>query len=279
MNAREILSGNSTFQTTNHALATFANRLKFKLGFVAFIDFGKANNSGGLPEQVMSVEQQEALGLYGLDSQPKQYNLDSLLAGYAAITVLVVRQLQKTDPETFRKPEWLRKQIPDPKYVIYSQMNWFINNPDPMLEAEAAMLQVNPEERKAALTTERKAQAEMIVGPLCQHYYALLKSYANAEDDELIDVVLEGVVDAGYDPDKELVESARYRIDMEREKFNAGKRTFPIDAGIYALAGVKVTPVRTKTREVKSPRLRANNAGTATISQSWRNKLAAWLAS
>ena len=237
MNVLELMQGSSTHAVTGHVLSTVANRLAFKLGWAAFVVNSKEQE--GLPEQRRSAEMAEALGQNGLPQGVGRLDLDEIVEGYAAATILVYRYMRTPDPESGKYATWMEKSCPDPKFLIAKQLHWFLSNPDPQIQAEAKMLGADPSKRLAAIAAERNDVANTQSLRVAQTYYNHLKRMEQAENDILCQIALDAMTNANYNPLAEVIKGAEFQIERARERFNEGKYV-NIDPGIYTLVQGKI---------------------------------------
>lgn len=231
MNYTNIINGIEVpFQAVGFARSVLLNQLGFDLQRAVF----KTQTQTDTP--VFDESLAEAMGDTGLP-QATKLDVDQLTNGCAAAFVLLARHIQKVDPDTGRKPEYLLRYLKGPKEIMKAAVDYRLNSRKAQALATAASLKADPTKRIAALELEIRAQCDAILQPLNTSFVESVKSMRDMDDDELADTALEAMVDAGRDPAKEIKRAAQAYVESQKKRFEEGGFV-NIDAFVAALAGV-----------------------------------------
>ncbi len=227
MNIRQVCVGESSFQAAGFAKTVLLGQTGFAFQQAVF-----RREKADTP--AFDARYAEAMGDSGLPPAIK-LDADELCEGMAASFTLLVRHMTRNDPETGRRPEYLRRYLKGPKEVIEKQVNWQLSAQKAADEATAAMLGCDATARVNALRAELTKQAESQIEPHIAAFVKHLAAMKDVDDEELINTALESLVNAGHDPEADLKRAAKLLIEAQAKRFNNGQFV-RVDAGIYALA-------------------------------------------
>jgi len=230
MKYSQILAGNDTsFAACGFARSVVLNQLSFDLQRASF-----ASQSAS-QKPVFDAELLDAMGDHGLP-QAVVLNQDELTKASAAAFLLLSRHIQKPDPETGRKPEYLIRFLKGPKEIIQAAVDFRLTRQKQQTMATAAMLGADPTKRLETITTEINAQANALVKPMQTSFVHAIKELRDADDEVLINCAVEAIVNTGRDPAKEIKRAAQAMIESQKKRFETDGGFVAIDPAIYALA-------------------------------------------
>jgi hypothetical protein len=234
MNPSAILAGTDT----THQAMGFARSTALRLtGFLVTIGVFQGQKSD-TPLFDKSIA--DAMGDNGL-AQATVIDLNTVTEAHAAAFILLNRHIAKPDPDTGRKPEFMIDAFlkkGQPSVLLANAVESQIKRDLTRMQANAAMVGADPTKRAAALRAEFNETVALHVGPVTQQFVSCLGTFKDADDESLIDVVVEAIKDAGRDLAGELKQSALMSIDSARKRIEGGKYA-TIDAGVYKLAGLE----------------------------------------
>lgn len=235
MNPTAILNGSTGFAAAGFAKTVLLNQTGYLLRLAAF-----QTEKDDVPVQSAGVA-----AAFGDNGLPQRVKLDAgeLVKGMAASYILTVRHIGTPDPDTGKKPEFLRDikgkdgtpLLKEPLHVVQAGVNFGLVAKEAHERAQAKMFGTDPTDRIAAIRKEAEEQAKIITKPLQAAFEVYIRANVNAPDDELIDTAMEALVNAKRDPAAEMKQAAKAYVKAMAERHKAGKWT-NVDAGIWAMA-------------------------------------------
>jgi hypothetical protein len=193
------------------------------------------------PAAEIPVADARLAGMLGDTGQPEaiKLNTEELTHAVSCAYILLHRHCNKNDPETGRRPEFLRKWLREPKDYITAQANAFekmvLERRTATEKATALSLGADPSARLAVIAAEVKALNKADSAPAQNWFIEGVSVFKDREDQELIDVIVEAMTNAGMDVSKEIEKAAKMYLESQKTRYEAGGYV-TIDQGIYALA-------------------------------------------
>lgn len=247
--ASAVLAGSCGQAARGFALATLASQTAFRLGLA----YNQSQRAQEVP--VFDADTAAAMGDAGLPAT-KPLDLEELTRGYAASFVLLTSHIKKPNPDNNgRRDEHLKRFLKHPKKVVEDAIDFRAQRQITEAKATAVMLYgkygemngkkslINAKEceekawpRVEAIQNEMKKQLESNIGPVVQNWLAALTAYIHKDDNELQDIAMEAMTNAGDNPTEKIRQAAEAFLDSQRRRMESGGFV-RIDAGIYSLAG------------------------------------------
>lgn len=227
MEFTKVLCGEQGFAAAGFAKTVLLSQTGFDLQRAVF-------RSEKADTPAFDARYAEALGENGLP-EPQKLDTTELTLAMAASFILLTRHMSKPDPETGRKPDYLRRWLKGPKEVIEAQVDWQLERAKQQTQATAAMLGANPETRLKLVEQEIRKSVEGKIEPHVAAFVDQLGKLKSEDDDTLIGLVVEAMANAGRDPAAEIKRAAVMFIESQKKRFESGGYV-QIDASIYALA-------------------------------------------
>lgn len=250
MNATQILNGSQGFAACAFSRSVMANQLAFDVNRA----MNKARDAEQTPvaDAAVAAELDAVLSTFGLP-QPVKLDPASLIDAHAAAYILLRRIVTTPDPETGRAPEYLaRRLVALPDAVVSNADRLTAYNISKAKDDAARFARVGPDgklitvdntAREAAIRAEGDALAKAMRAEVVAPWLAAVKAYATADDADLIDVVLDGLTDAGRNPAAEITRAADAMQESAAKRYAEGKFA-RMEASVWALttAAQKGTP-------------------------------------
>ncbi len=238
MNVTEIVSGSNGFEAAGFVKSVFANQLGFFLQRAAFQK--EQGNEVPVADAAEAAELRAAMGDNGL-AERQVFDMDELVTANAAAYILLTRHCNTPNPENGRKPEHLVRYLKTPAMVVQAGIDYRLERQILQTRAAAELFKADPSKRIEVITTELKAQAATLTAPINKAFVEAIKLQSDDENSDLVDTCLEALVNCGREPSKEVKQAAIALIASQKKRFEAGDFAM-VDAGIYALAGLDVSP-------------------------------------
>ncbi len=225
----DVVNGKSGHTAAGFAKSTIKSQVDFCLGIALMKAANPANDTPVFDSAIVDV-----MGDNGLPT-PQKYDANELTTASAAGFVLLSRHIKTPHPETGRREEYLGRFLKSAKEVVQAAVDYQTVRNIAQTKATCEMLKADPTKRIESLQAEATKKAETLAAPAMQSWLEALKQVKDQADDQLIDVCLEALVNAGHDAAKDTKRAAIAFLDSQRKRMEAGQFV-AIDAGVYALA-------------------------------------------
>lgn len=225
----DVVNGKSGHTAAGFTKATIKSQIDFRLGLSLMRDANPANDTPVFDSAIVDV-----MGDAGLP-QRQEYDSNELTTASAAGFVLLSRHIKTPHPETGRKEEYLTRFLKSAKEVITAAVDYQTIRNVAQTKATCEMLKADPAKRIESLHAEAMKKAETLTAPAQANWLNALKEVKDQADDQLVDMCLEAMVNAGDKPEAVTKEAAIRFLTAQRKRMEAGQFV-SVDAGVYALA-------------------------------------------
>ena len=236
MQPTKILLGNEGYNIKNLARSTMLNQLAF--------DYNRAHQTQRKDNPVADAATAEGLknifGPQGEKTHQVVLNAEELMDAHAAAYVLFQRGFMTPDPETGRPATFNDRRLvslPDMvKRQVDRNLAYNLTKALATAESSGADPEIVTSELKKAIIADLERQADAVRGPWLES----VLSYKDESDEDLVDVVLEAVTNAGRNIPAEITRACDKKRDDVKKRQESGQfATLPADIWAYCTVALK----------------------------------------